>query len=156
MVSKLGRRHFLACVSTSLAVTAGCSQELSSTSPSPSSSQPAGQLDESLIDTVEPETLQRTKLALRGYEIVSMKVGSRLVFLSNPALRILGVVLISSSVAAKLAVDYIDDELIRRRIEEEVSTSERSAIESQHAVEFQTGSGTIENVYLGPTQYANA
>lgn len=64
------------------------------------------------LDETSTEDLQRYKLALRGYAIVSMTIAGRIVFLPYPGMRILTVMIMVSSVSAKLVVQYIDDELI--------------------------------------------
>ncbi|MEM6366252.1 MAG: hypothetical protein AAF745_17625, partial [Planctomycetota bacterium] len=79
------------------------------------------------IRKTDTQDLKRYKLALRGYQIVSFAIASRVVFLPYPGMRIVSVAIVATSVAAKLAVEYIDDELIQRRIEELISDSERSA-----------------------------
>ena len=105
------------------------------------------------VSEADTRDLKRYKLALRGYQIVSFSIASRVVFLPYPGMRIVSVAIVATSVAAKLAVEYIDDELIQRKIEEAISDSERSAVESDGYVEFETESGLTEQTQLAPTLY---
>jgi len=105
------------------------------------------------VDSTSTSDLQRYKVALRGYEIISMTIAGRVVLLPYPGMRILSVLIAASSISARLVVYYIDDELIQRRIEEALTGGERSEIESDGYVEFATESGLSERVYLAPTEY---
>ena len=107
------------------------------------------------VENTSSSDLKRYKIALRGYQIVSMYIAGRVVFLPYPGMRILAVVIVASSVAAKLSVEYIDDELIHRKIEESLTSKERSAIESDRCVTFTTESGIDTKEYLSPTTYSN-
>ena len=105
------------------------------------------------IATAETDDLRSAKLALRGYQLVSFTLGPRVMFLPYPGMRILSVVIVASGLVAKLVVDYIDDELIRRQIEEELAGEVRAQLEADGFVQFKTESGVSEKVYLGPTVY---
>jgi len=68
------------------------------------------------VESTSTSDLKRYKIALRGYQFVSMYIAGRVVFLPYPGMRILSVIIIASSVAAKLTVEYIDDELINAKL----------------------------------------
>ncbi len=102
---------------------------------------------------VETETIEEGLVALKGFEIVAWEVGKRVIFLPHPAIRIIGVTLIISAGAAKLAIEYLDVELNRRKVEETLSGDEVVQIESDQSVTFQLENGYTENVALGPSQY---
>ena len=70
-----------------------------------------------------------------------------------PAVRILGVALLTSGLVTFLVIEYLDEELRRRSVREALEDQERTAIESQLAVEFITENGFKESVALGPNQY---
>jgi hypothetical protein len=107
------------------------------------------------VESSSTEDLKRYKVALHGYQIVSMLIAGRIVFLPYPGMRILSVVIFATSIAAKLSVEYIDDELIHRKIEESLTEKERSVTESDRSVTFTTESGIAEKQYLAPTIYSN-
>ncbi len=111
------------------------------------------ELTQQAVESLDTDTLENGKLVLRGFALVSYMVGTRVVFLPTPAVRILGVALIFSSVATKLAIEYLDDELTRRHHTVEVSGDEVKAIETSAEVRFQTEHGETETVRLGPNQY---
>lgn len=137
-MSEPNRRIFFVLAASSVAITGtGCSKE---------------DIDKKVAET-STGNLETAKVLLHGYQLVSMKIGNRIVGLSPSAIRILGVLIIASSIAAKLSVEYIDDELIRRKIEEELSGEERQKIEMDGTVAFQTESGVTEAVRIGLTVY---
>ena len=105
------------------------------------------------IATADTADLRSAKLALRGYQLVSFTLGPRVMFLPYPGMRILSVAIVASGLVAKLVVDYIDDELIRRQIEEELTSEVRAQLEADGFVQFKTESGVSEKAYLGPTVY---
>lgn len=105
------------------------------------------------VDSTATNDLKSYKVALRGYEIVAMMIAGRVVLLPYPGMRILSVLIVASSLSARLAIQYIDDELIQRRIDETLTGRERSVIESDGYVEFTTETGLSEKVYLAPTEY---
>ncbi len=105
------------------------------------------------IDSAETDTLETGSLALRGFAIVAYVVGTRVVTLPTPGVRILGVVLIITSLTTKLAIEYLDVELKKRYVAEELDPSEQRQIESDLAVTFQLENGQTESVPLGPNQY---
>ncbi len=107
------------------------------------------------VESTSTSDLKRYKIALRGYQFVSMYIAGRVVFLPYPGMRILSVIIVASSVAAKLTVEYIDDELIQRKVEESLTSNERSKIESDRYVTFTTESGIDTKEYLSPTMYSN-
>lgn len=82
-----------------------------------------------------------------------MMIAGRVVFLPYPGMRILSILIVASSVSARLAIHCIDDELIQRRIDETLTGRERSVIESDGYVEFTTDSGLSEKEYLPPTEF---
>ncbi|MGI9470358.1 MAG: hypothetical protein ACR2NZ_02420 [Rubripirellula sp.] len=102
------------------------------------------------------ESLQNTRIGLRGFQIVAFTVGKRVVQLPHPAIRILGIALVSTATVTFLAIEYLDEELSKRRIREELTQQERSEIESGLAVAFKTENGFEETVALGPNQYESA
>ncbi|MGB0596873.1 MAG: hypothetical protein ACPGLY_09290 [Rubripirellula sp.] len=97
--------------------------------------------------------LQNTRIGLRGFQLVSMTVGQRIIFLPTPGVRVLGVALLVSGLVTFLVVEYLDVELKRRMVKEELSDTERIAAESSLGIEFQTDNGLKEFVALGPNQY---
>ena len=110
---------------------------------------------QSAVESTPTSDLKRYKIALRGYQFISMYIAGRVVFLPYPGMRILSVIIVASSVAAKLTVEYIDDELIQRKVEESLTATERSMIESDRYVTFTTESGIDTKEYLSPTMYSN-
>ena len=80
-------------------------------------------------------------------------VGKRLVQLPHPAVRILGVALLTSGAATYLVIEYLSVELNKRSVREALAEEERVTIESALAVEFVTENGLNETVALGPNQY---
>ena len=105
------------------------------------------------VEDVPTETLKSVHVGLRGFQLVAFMVGKRVVRLPHPAVRILGVALVSTALVSLLAIEYLDDELKRRQIREELSDQERSSIESQLAVVFTTENGLDEQVQLEPNRY---
>jgi hypothetical protein len=136
-MNTLQRRHALLLIMASPIAASGCSRQ---------------EIAEATSD-VPTEVLTNTRIGLRGFQIVAFTVGQRMVFLPLPAVRILGVALLVSGVATFLVVEYLDVELKRRIVREELSDKERIAIESNLAVEFQTDNGLTESVALGPNRY---
>ena len=151
-MKNLTRRQAIALTSLAGCI-AGCDNSLHLDS-ARDAAQAANQKAEELVDATETEDLKSYKLALRGYEIVSMVVAGRLILLPYPGMRILSVVIMASSATAKLAVQYIDDELIQRAVEEAISDQERTQLESDNFVAFKTESGLTETMYLSPTVYS--
>lgn len=105
------------------------------------------------VEEVPTETLESVHVGLRGFQLVAFLVGKRVVRLPHPAVRILGVALVSTALVSLVAIEYLDDELKRRQIREELSEDERSSIEAQLAVVFTTENGLDEQVQLGPNRY---
>ena len=105
------------------------------------------------IDSAETDTLETGSLALRGFAIVAYVVGTRVVTLPTPGVRILGVFLIITSLTTKLAIEYLDVELKKRYVAKELDESEQRQVESDLAVTFQLENGQTESVPLGPNQY---
>lgn len=105
------------------------------------------------VEDIPTETLESVHVGLRGFQLVTLMVGKRVVRLPHPAVRILGVALVSMALLSLLAIEYLDDELKRRQIREELSEGERSSIEAQLAVVFTTENGLDEQVQLGPNRY---
>lgn len=141
-MNKMQRRDaIIAMAASSLAVSSvsstGCSSEL---------------VDQRVAE-MPTETLAESQIALRGFQIVAFMVGKRLVTLPHPAVRVLGVALLTSGAVTFLVVEYLDIELKKRRVREAIDEQERIAIESELAVEFQTENGFTEKVALGPNQY---
>ena len=137
-MTRIQRREAIAALAAStLAVAAGCD---------------SGRIEEA-IDNTPTETLENTRLSLRGFQIVAFTVGRRVVHLPHPAVRILGVALLTSGVATFLIVEYLDVELKRRSLREALEQDERARLESNLAVEFATENGLTESVALGPNQY---
>lgn len=136
-MDKLQRRQALLVMISAPAIASGCSRE---------------EISEATSE-VSDEVLENTRVGLRGFQIIAFSVGQRVVLLPPPAVRILGVALLVSGVATLLVVEYLDVELKRRMVREELSDQERIAIESDLAVEFQTENGLTETVALGPNRY---
>lgn len=105
------------------------------------------------IAEADTQTLEQSKVALRGFAIVTYIVGARVVTLPTPGVRILGVALVITSIATKLAIEYLDVELKKRYVAEELSEEEARAIESDLHVVFQLENGDSEKVPLGENRY---
>lgn len=114
----------------------------------------AGEL-QAVVNDAATEDLKRYKVALRGYQIVSPYIAGRVVLLPYPGMRVLAVFIVATSVSAKLAIEYIDDELIHRKFEESLTDRERSEVERDGYIEIETDSGVTEKVYLAATKYVN-
>ena len=136
-MNKLQRRQALLVMISAPAVAAGCNRN---------------ELSEATED-MPTVFLENTRVGLRGFQIVSMTVGQRIIFLPTPGVRVLGVALLVSGLVTLLVIEYLDVELKRRVVREELSDAERIAVESKLAVEFQTENGLSESVALGPNQY---
>ena len=135
------RRHLLlASAAASLPVAAGCS----------------GEDVQEKIDSLDTDTIESATVALKGLALVSCLAGPRIVMLPVPGVRIIAVCLVVSSVATKLAIEYLDVELRKRYIAEAVSEEEAKAIEGELAVTFTMQNGETEKVVLGPNQYEEA
>ena len=111
---------------------------------------------EAVVKAIPESQLQTVKLVLKGYQIVSLLIGQRVVMMPHPAMRILSVVINVSSSVAKMAVDYISEELMIRRLEEKLTAEERSSVEGAHFVKFTCETGLEQLVYLAPTQYSSS
>ncbi|MAI35629.1 MAG: hypothetical protein L7W43_11875 [Rubripirellula sp.] len=105
------------------------------------------------VEEIPTETIESLHVGLRGFQLVAFLVGKRVVRLPHPAIRILGVALVSTALVSLLAIEYLDDELKRRQIREELSEQERASIEALLAVVFTTENGLDEQVQLGPNRY---
>lgn len=136
-MDKLQRRHALLAMIVAPVVTAGCSRD---------------EVSEA-TEEMPTSVLQNTRIGLRGFQLVSMTVGQRIIFLPTPGVRVLGVALLVSGLVTFLVVEYLDVELKRRMVKEELSDTERIAAESSLGIEFQTDNGLKEFVSLGPNQY---
>lgn len=132
------RRALLVAVAAALPVASGCSTET---------------VRETVAD-IDTDTLENTTLALRGFAILSVAIGPRLIPLPAPGVRVLAVFLIVSGVATKLAIEYLDVELRQRHFAEALNDEEAKAIESDLAVTFQLENGNTEKVQLGANQYS--
>ncbi|MFK8115033.1 MAG: hypothetical protein AB8B91_22720 [Rubripirellula sp.] len=140
-MSKLDRRTFaISSVAVSLAAV-GCN------------SNQALEVADDLTDSVSTENLEAARISLRGYEIVTLFIGPRVVTLPVPGARILTVLVIASGLAAKLVVSYLDEKLTVRKVTEALTDQERGLLESEGKVRFQTASGIDEDVFLAPTKY---
>lgn len=139
------RRNFLLCVAAGIPVAAGCNtSEISDT---------VSATVEDVTEDIDTETLEEGMVALRGFEIVAWEIGKRVIWLPVPAVRIIGVSLIVSAGAAKLAITYLDIELNRREVKESLMDEELVELESGQAVKFQLHNGYSEEVPLGPNRY---
>ena len=136
-MTKIQRRQAIIAIAASAAAAGGCSSSI---------------VDETVAETSTP-TLENTRVGLRGFQIVAFTVGKRLVQLPPPAVRILGVALLTSGLATFLVIEYLDIELKKRSLRELLVTEELTAIESDLAVVFTTENGLTESVALGPNQY---
>lgn len=148
LAPKYSRRKILAGAGLAFLTTAGCDKLSDS----------AAQVDEAVREQVEStstQTLQITKVALKGYELVSFAVAKRVISLPVPGVRIIAATLVVTAVGAHLAVDYIDEELIVRKYKEKLSPEEQTVVETKGQISFQTASGNEETVYLAPTEYAD-
>ena len=105
------------------------------------------------VEELPTDTIERVQVSLRGFQLIAFMVGKRVVRLPHPAVRILGIAIVSSALISQLAIEYLDDELVRRETREQLTGDERSRIESQLAVVFTTQNGLEESVALGPTRY---
>lgn len=130
------RQAILAIAATSIAA-GGCERQ---------------KIDQTIAET-STETLENTRVGLRGFQIIAFTVGRRIVYLPHPAVRILGVALVTSGVVTFLLIEYLDVELKRRSMREALAQREIALIESQVAVNFTTENGLTESVALGPNQY---
>lgn len=131
------RRDAMLLIAASTATVAGCNSRAI----------------ENTVAATETDTLQSTRVGLRGFQLVAFTVGKRLVQLPHPAVRILGIALVTSGVATFLAIEYLDVELKKRSVREALDEYERSEVEAALAVTFQTENGFDESVALGPNQY---
>ena len=68
-------------------------------------------------------------------------------------MRILSVFIMATSISARLAVEYLDNELMRRQFEEPPAVDERASIESNGYIAFKTETGVNENKYLAAIDY---
>ncbi len=107
------------------------------------------------VEKVSTPTIQGSKIALRGYQIVAAKVGDRLIRLPHPGVRILAVVLIISAIATELVIEYLDDELQRREVREAITEEEKILIEGRRSVVFITEKGQEKKVSLGDNRYVD-
>jgi hypothetical protein len=73
--------------------------------------------------------------------------------LPYPGMRILSVFIMATSISARLAVKYLDNELMRRQFEEPLTVDERASIESNGYIAFKTETGVNENKYLAAIDY---
>lgn len=105
------------------------------------------------VATAPTPAIQGSKIALRGYQIVAVKAGEKLIQLPHPALRILAVALIISAVGSEILIVYLDDELRRREIREAISEEQRIFLEEQRAVTFLTENGQEESIPLRDNVY---
>ena len=131
------RRRFFVGIAGATIVVSGCDK-------SPSE----------IVETSPKIVVQGTKLALRGYQIVAMYVGEKLVRLPHLAVRIVGVFLVTTSLGTELVVDYLDDELQKREIRESITEQQKISIEERRSVKFILDNGQEESVRLGDNQYA--
>lgn len=147
------RRSFLSFSAVAAAVSvAGCDKSQVTAPVTATVDQVNAEL-EKRVDETSTDQLENYRVALRGYEIVSGMIGPRVFFLPYPGMRILSVLIVATTVSAKLVVKYIDTELIQRQLEEGLSEDERVAIESDGYVAFKTESGVDERTFLAPSQY---
>lgn len=152
-MGSISRRQLLALSACSATVAiSGCTQNSVSETLSESAEQTKEKLDQ-MVEEADTEDLVNYKVALRGYAIVSMAIAGRVVLLPYPGMRILSAAVVVTAVTASLVVEYIDEELIRRKIEETLTDAERAKIESQGYVAFRTESGVEERTYLAKKQY---
>ena len=136
-MSKLQRRQAILAMAASATTLCGCGSD---------------SVDDAVADLSTP-TLENARVGLRGFQIVAFMVGKRLVQLPHPAVRILGVALLTSGAATYLVIEYLSVELNKRSVREALEEQELAAIESALAVEFVTENGFTESVALGPNQY---
>lgn len=152
-MASISRRHWLTLSACSATVAlSGCKDSSVSQALSESAEQTREQIDRA-VEEAATEDLVNYKVALRGYAIVSMAIASRVILLPYPGVRILSVAVVVTAVTASLVVEYIDDELIRREIQETLTDAERAKIESQGYVAFRTESGVEERTFLAKKQY---
>lgn len=132
------RRGLLIAAAAALPAVSGCSTNT---------------VHETVAD-MDTDTLENAALAMRGFAILSVAIGPRLIPLPAPGVRVLAVFLIVSGVATKLAIEYLDVELRQRHFAEALSEEEAKAIETDLAVKFHLENGNTEQVQLGANQYA--
>jgi hypothetical protein len=106
-----------------------------------------------VVQDIDTDTLEDAAVVLRGYALVSCIVGPRVFSLPVPGVRVLAVFLVTSGIATKLVIEYLDVELRKRHVAEALSEEEVKAIESDLAVTFNLDNGGKESVPLGPNQY---
>ncbi len=136
-MSKLQRRDAMIAIAASTLSVGGCGSDA---------------VDDAVADLSTP-TLENARVGLRGFQIVAFMAGRRMVVLPNPAVRILGVALLTSGAVTYLVIEYLSVELNKRSVREALEEQERAEIESALAVEFVTENGFKESVPLGPNQY---
>ena len=136
----MSRRHLVASGGVLLSVLAGCGQT------------PQTTVQEALEDA-STETLKDTRLALRGFQIVALRVGERLIRLPHPAVRVLGAVLVFTAAGAELVVEYLDVELQKRELRETLAEEVRMAAERRQSITAVTEAGEEETITLQPNQY---
>ncbi|MCC9641122.1 hypothetical protein LOC71_02475 [Rhodopirellula sp. JC740] len=148
------RRQFLSLSAVAAAASvAGCDKGQMTAPVAATVDQVNAELERKVEET-STDQLENYRVALRGYEIVSGMIGPRVFFLPYPGMRILSVLIVATTVSAKLVVKYIDTELIQRQLEEDLKKEERTRIEADGYVAFKTESGVEERTFLAPTQYA--
>lgn len=137
-------RRYLLITSGLAAISVGCDRSIVETA--------STTLDAS-VDQMPTPDVKNAKLALGGYAIVAIFAGKRLVMLPHPAVRILGATLIATSFGARLLVTYLDEELEERSIQEELAEQERSKIEADGYVEYETADGKRGKTYIPEVVY---
>ena len=88
--------------------------------------------------------------------LVSVKIGERIVHLSHPALRILGMVLIVGGTATKLEVTYIDLDQTERKEEVKLDQQEAQKLDSTKKVGFVRQDGKLEEFDIKETKSENS
>lgn len=140
-MSRINRRNLLlSTLALSAPIAVGCSSESV----------------KEAVEDLDTSTIENASLVLNGYAIAACLVGPRVFTFPAPGVRVLSVFLIVTSVATKLAIEYLDAELKKRYVEEALSEQEAALIEREQAITFQLENGEKETQPLGPNQYAEA
>ncbi len=141
-MKRMNRRNMLlSAAAISVPVAVGCSKS------------DVSDAVEGAAEGIETESLEETAVVLRGFQIISWEIGKRVIFLPIPAVRIIGVTLVVSAGVAKIAIEFLDIELTRRKVVEELSSEELIEVESDPQIQFKLENGDTESVSLGPRQY---
>ena len=57
------------------------------------------------VEELPTDTIERVQVSLRGFQLIAFMVGKRVVRLPYPAVRILGIAIVSSALISQLAIE---------------------------------------------------